>query len=197
MSDFADCLYEMRNHYKTNAAEGRSTHYVPSERFAKKFQASNLVGLSADDQQIVEGLQKLGQDTGQEDADYNQQAIAARTEELKGAGNTPAAQKTFKEQMEEQKKRAKDNAAQNIDKIYDEAIRIGEENPSAQGAIVSTMDVLSNLWDSLVTKIVDFVKDIVNKFVEWVKNAWESITSTFNAIGSWISGWFGFRLAPA
>ena len=104
MSDFADCLNEMRNHYKTNAAEGRSTHYVPSERFAKKFHARNLVGLTADDQQIVEGLQKLGQDTGQEDADYNQQAIAARTEELKGAGNTPEAQKNFKEQMEEQKR---------------------------------------------------------------------------------------------
>lgn len=197
MSDFADCLNEMRNHYKTNIAEGRSTHYVPSEDFASKFQGNNLKGLSADDQQIIEGLQKMGQDTGQEEADFNQQAIAARTEELKGAGNTPEAQKTFKEQMEAQKQKAKDNAAKNIDKIYDEAIRIGEENPAYQGAIVSTMDVLSNLWDSLVTKIVDFVKDIVNKFVEWVKNAWESITSTFKAIGSWISGWFGFRLASA
>lgn len=190
MSNFAARLKELRDHQVEVIQTGRKKRFTPSAEFTATVANDNRRTLSAEEEEVVAGLELLGQSLGKEEAAENEAAITKATQELKDKGNTPEAQKTFKEQMEAAREKSKDRALKNVDKVYDEAIKVGEAFPESQSAILSAVEKIDNFFTELFGKIVDFVVKIVDEIVVWVNKAWNEIKSTFNKIGNWISSWF-------
>ena len=190
MSEFAECLKEMRDHYKANISAGRLVRYAPSGRFAQLVSAGKSNTLEPASGETVEGLKVYTQSVSRDEASSTEGHITAETQTLKDNNVTPEAQASFRERIEAQRERAKAKSAENIDKVFNEALKVGEANPKSQGAILSVMDAAYYLINDLYDRIASYVSSIVQTLVQWVKTAWENISSTFNNIGSWISGWF-------
>ncbi|MFJ5507882.1 hypothetical protein [Pectobacterium jejuense] len=191
MSDFALILNDMRAHYKKNLGSGKRQRYLPSEKKHQVlFFAAVPDNLNAESSDAIEQLKFTSQVSATDTSTGIQDGITVATGELKDKGASQPAIDDFKRKMEEQRKAAKENAGKNIDKIYDEAISIGEKHPASQTAILNLMDTVSQLFDDLVSKLVDYVVGIVKSVVEWLTKAWESIRSFFSGVGSWISSWF-------
>ncbi|AOJ71266.1 MULTISPECIES: hypothetical protein [Burkholderia] len=192
MSQFVDVLEEMRAHYKSSVGQASPRRYAASQQLAAYFTAAQAssVKLSAQENDLLKGLQIDAQASGQEEASGIETGIVGATEALKSAGASPTSVEEFKKKMEEQRKKAKEDSNARIDKIFDTAIKIGLEHPDLQQPIVVLIDKIGNFFNDLFNKIADFIVGVVRDVVAWLKNAWDSIKSTFNGITGWISGWF-------
>ncbi|MFG0833726.1 hypothetical protein ACF8OI_09300 [Aeromonas bivalvium] len=191
MSSFALTLNDMRDHYKSNIKAGRQSRYHPKQEHVVFFQSQARTSLSDNGQDVVQGLERYAQSLGQEECATIETGITAETQTLKNDKVSTAAQDAFRAALERKRIEAKEQAAKNVDRIYDEALRIGEAHPEAQGAILGVLESVGTFFQALFDKIVTFISKIVANILEWVKNAWESIKSTFNTISAWVSGWFG------
>ena len=139
----------------------------------------------------VEEFQAYTQGQGNDLNDDIRIGISESTEELQKDNVTSEAQARFKEQMEAQRKKAKEEADKRIDQIFDTAIDIGNENPSLQPVIQSSTDIAMNGIFEIYDSIVSFIGGVVESIVTWIKTAWQSIENTFTSIASTISNWFG------
>lgn len=191
MSDFALVLIDMRDHYKNNLGKKSVTRFRPTEEAH-----DDILFATVSDDIAVAGDEALAQlkitakaSASSTSADI-QNGITEATGVLKDKGATPAAVNDFISKMEEQRNRAKENASKNIDKIYNEAISIGKEHPQLQGMIAGLMDTIGQLFNELISKLVDFVAGIVKSVVAWLTTAWKSINNFFSGVGSWVSSWF-------
>lgn len=190
MSSFALTVNEMRDHYKSNIKAGRQSRYHPKQEHVSFFQSQAKVSLSANGQDVVQGLERYSQSLGQEESASIETGITASTQTLKNEKVSTAAQNIFKDELEKKRAQAKEQAAKNVDRIYDEALRIGEAHPEAQGAILGVLESVGTFFQALFDKIASFISKVVENIVKWVVDAWNSIKSTFNSITSWVSGWF-------
>ncbi|MGR2680037.1 hypothetical protein [Chromobacterium haemolyticum] len=191
MSSFALALNEMRNHYKNNIKNEKISRYIPSKEHITFHQNQETKGLSNNDQEVVAGLQLYSQNLAQKESSDIEGGITDSTQTYKDSVITDAsAQTRFKDELNRKREEAKRQAIDNVDRVYDEALRIGEAHPEAQAAIMGVLDLAGIFFQNLFEKIASFVSSIVQSVVEWVANAWSSIKSTFNSIGSWISSWF-------
>ncbi len=190
MAEFAAALQELKAHHITNLKEGKRRPFLASDH-VRTLYASNSVAASAiNDNKDIVGLQMLAQDLGQQESDDNRTAISTSTENLQSAGATPVAQNDFIAQLEERRKKAQEQAINNVNRIYDEAARIGEEHPDLQPHLLTTLDVVSKLFQDLFDRLADFISGVVKKVAEWLDQAWKTIKDTFNMLTSWISHWF-------
>ncbi|KVD86670.1 hypothetical protein WS62_18740 [Burkholderia sp. ABCPW 14] len=192
MSQFVDVLEEMRTHYKSSLGQTSPRRYAASQHLASYFTAAqeSSAELSAQENDLLKGLQIDAQSSGQEEASGIETGIVDATEALKSSGASPTSVEEFKKKMEDQRKKAKEDSNTRIDKIFDTAIKIGLEHPELQHPIVALMDTIGNFFNDLFNKIADFIVGVVRDVVAWLKNAWDSITSTFKGIAGWISSWF-------
>ena len=92
--------------------------------------------------------------------------------------------------MNERRVYEKEQSEKNIDRMFDKAIEIGERHPKAQKAIVSTTDVIFNLFRTISEKLDIFTTKVLTDTVTWIKNSFADIKSTFNNFSGWIQGWF-------
>lgn len=198
MSDFSECLAEMREHYKSNIRNGKPARYKPSQRFSPLLAGADAKSLSAEQEEVVGGLKILSQSLNQDEASAIEGHITTAAQDLKDDDVSNEAQSDFKRKLEERRQQAKDKAIENVDKIFDEAEKIEAKYPGSGPVILSTLDLAGALTDLVVDKIVEYVGQIVDAVVEWVKKAWDSIRTTFESISDTIAGWFGATaVAPA
>lgn len=151
---------------------------------------SALAALTPEEQAAVDGLKTDSQQSGTVSTSVIQTQITADTEDFKKTNGDDDAAAEFRRRMEEKRAGQKEASNKQIDQMYDKAIGIGEKYPATQGAILSVADKIMAFFSNLYNEIYFWISGIVEKFVVWVKNAWENIKNTFNSIVSWIKGWF-------
>ncbi|WP_213075540.1 hypothetical protein [Acinetobacter haemolyticus] len=112
-------------------------------------------------------------------------------DELKKVSKTSASSDSkFRDELNKIREDAKKKAADNIDKIFDEAEKIGNEFPTTKNLILVTAQKINQLINDLINKLVEYIVKIVENVVMWLKTAWDSITNTFNGIKNWVLHWF-------
>ncbi|MGL6370244.1 hypothetical protein ACSZNB_11585 [Aeromonas hydrophila] len=190
MSSFALTVNDMRDHYKSNMKAGRQSRYHPKQEQVSFFQSQAKASLSANGQDVVKGLELYSQALGQEESTSIEAYITASTQTLKNNNVSTAAQNIFKEALEQKRAQAMEQAAKNVNRIFDEALRIGEAYPEAHGVIIGVLESVMTFFQALFDKVATFISVVLNSIVEWVVDAWNSIKNTFTSITSWISGWF-------
>lgn len=98
---------------------------------------------------------------------------------------------SFERKMNEQRRRAKEMATQQIDGFYDNMTEIGLEHPEAQNAILIFTSSVKNFFEGVLKKIRAFIVDLVNKIVALVKKVFGKIKSFFGGIFQSVGGFFG------
>lgn len=151
---------------------------------------SALTSLTPEETAAVEGLKEDSQRNGATNTNEIQNQITADTEQFKKSGGGDSAAEEFRKRMEEKRAAQKESSNKMIDDMFDKAIDIGEKYPATQGVILSVSDQIMAFFSKLYNEIYFWVSNIVEQFVEWVKNAWENIKNTARRIVDWIGNWF-------
>lgn len=199
MTNFVDVLKEMRDHYQNNINTGVAIPYYPNlvEDSLGLMEATNTY-LVADANELADNsvqsrlddLQNQAKDLATNTASTIEEKLKKSAKELKDSGNSDSSHSKFQDELKKIREDAKKKATDNIDKMFDEAEKIGNDFPAARNLILISAQKISELINDLFTKIVDYIVNIVKNIVEWIKMAWDSIVSTFNGIKTWILHWF-------
>ncbi len=191
MTEFSTLMNEMREHHKSSLGQNTRRRFVPSTpKLQSYYNAPHPVILSEEGEQAIARLKLDSTGMGQGQSGEIQGGISTATEKLQDSGPSNPAVEDFKKKMEEQREAAKKRSEENIDKIYDQAIAIGEKYPDTQNAILVLMDNIGKFFSELFDKIATFVMNVIHSVIEWLSNAWTSIKNFFGGVGSWISSWF-------
>ncbi|WP_151964663.1 hypothetical protein [Acinetobacter oleivorans] len=198
MTNFVDVLKEMRDHYQNNINTGVAIPYYPNlvEDSLGLMEATNKY-LVADASELADNpvqsrlddLQNQAKDLASKTASTIEEKLKKSAKDLKD-NNSTAGNSRFKDELNKIREDAKKKASDNIDKMFDEAEKIGNDFPAARNLILIAAQKINELINDLFTKIVDYIVSIVKNIVEWIKVAWDSIVSTFNGIKTWILHWF-------
>jgi len=198
MTNFVDVLKEMRDHYQNNINTGVAIPYYPNliEDSLGLMEATNKY-LVADASELADNpvqsrlddLQNQAKDLASNTASTIEEKLKKSAKDLKD-NNSTAGNSKFKDELNKIREDAKKKASDNIDKMFDEAEKIGNDFPAARNLILIAAQKINELINDLFTKIVDYIVSIVKNIVEWIKVAWDSIVSTFNGIKTWILHWF-------
>ncbi|ENV01780.1 MULTISPECIES: hypothetical protein [Acinetobacter] len=198
MTNFVDVLKEMRDHYQNNINTGVAIPYYPNliEDSLGLMEATNKY-LVADASELADNpvqsrlddLQNQAKDLASNTASTIEEKLKKSAKGLKD-NNSTAGNSKFKDELNKIREDAKKKASDNIDKMFDEAEKIGNDFPAARNLILIAAQKINELINDLFTKIVDYIVSIVKNIVEWIKVAWDSIVSTFNGIKTWILHWF-------
>lgn len=198
MTNFVDVLKEMRDHYQNNINTGVAIPYYPNliEDSLGLMEATNKY-LVADASELADNpvqsrlddLQNQAKDLASNTASTIEEKLKKSAKDLKD-NNSTAENSKFKDELNKIREDAKKKASDNIDKMFDEAEKIGNDFPAARNLILIAAQKINELINDLFTKIVDYIVSIVKNIVEWIKVAWDSIVSTFNGIKTWILHWF-------
>ena len=198
MTNFVDVLKEMRDHYQNNINTGVAIPYYPNliEDSLGLMEATNKY-LVADASELADNpvqsrlddLQNQAKDLASNTASTIEEKLKKSAKDLKD-NNSTAGNSKFKDELNKIREDAKKKASDNIDKMFDEAEKIGNDFPAARNLILISAQKINELINDLFTKIVDYIVSIVKNIVEWIKVAWDSIVSTFNGIKTWILHWF-------
>ncbi|NUF24805.1 hypothetical protein HUN23_18830, partial [Acinetobacter oleivorans] len=140
-------------------------------------------------QSRLDDLQNQAKDLASNTASTIEEKLKKSAKDLKD-NNSTAGNSKFKDELNKIREDAKKKASDNIDKMFDEAEKIGNDFPAARNLILIAAQKINELINDLFTKIVDYIVSIVKNIVEWIKVAWDSIVSTFNGIKTWILHWF-------
>lgn len=199
MTKFVDVLNEMRDHYQNNINTGVAIPYYPNlvEDSLGLMEATNKY-LVADANELVDNsvqnklndLQNKAKDLASNTASSIEEKIKKSANDLKENNNSTSENSKFKDELNKIREDAKKQASDNIDRIFDEAEQIGNDFPAAQNLILIAVQKINQLINDLFRKLIDYIVKIVKDIVAWLKVAWDSITSTFNAIKTWILHWF-------
>lgn len=146
--------------------------------------------LTPEEAAAVEGVKVTSQEVATVNTTGIQNQIASDTEQYKESGGGEVASDEFRKRMEQKREAQKDSSNKMIDDMYDKAIEVGEKYPGTQDAILSVSDKIMEFFAKLYNEVYFWISNIVEKFVEWVKNAIENIKTVFNRIANWIGGWF-------
>ncbi|KDD66981.1 hypothetical protein V466_22025 [Pseudomonas mandelii PD30] len=138
----------------------------------------------------IEALKAMSQKLAEEQNKNMEVSIINDAQALSNEGVTPGATEAFKQKMNLKREREKHLSAQNIDKIFDSAIEIGERHPAAQEAIVTFTELVTGLFREMSRVFNEFLAKVLSKVITWVKTAFQDIKNTFGNIGDWIQGWF-------
>ncbi|MEH1711275.1 hypothetical protein V7G70_11555 [Acinetobacter pittii] len=198
MTNFVDVLKEMRDHYQNNINTGVAIPYYPNlvEDSLGLMEATTKY-LVADANELADNpvqsrldeLQNQAKDLASNTASTIEEKLKKSAKDLKDNNSTAGSSK-FKDELNKIREDAKKKASDNIDKMFDEAEKIGNDFPEARNIILIAVQKINELINDLFTKIVDYIVSIVKNIVEWIKMAWDSIVSTFNGIKTWILHWF-------
>lgn len=199
MTNFVDVLKEMRDHYQNNINTGVAIPYYPNwvEDSLDLMEATNKY-LVADDSELADNpvqsklndLRNQAKVLATNTASTIEEKLKKSAKELKDSDNSDSLHSKFKDELNKIREDAKKKASDNIDKMFDEAEKIGNDFPAAQNLILVAAQKINELINDLLTKIVDYIVGIIKNIVEWIKMAWDAITKVFNDIIIWISHWF-------
>ncbi|WP_457969212.1 hypothetical protein [Acinetobacter calcoaceticus] len=199
MTNFVNVLNEMKEHYQNNINNGVAIPYYPNlvEDSLGLMEATNKY-LVADANEFADNsvqdklndLENKAKDLASNTASSIEEKIKKSAKDLKENNNSTSANSKFKDELNKIREDAKKQAIDNIDKIFDKAEQIGNDFPAAQNLILIAVQKINQLINDLLTKLIDYIVKIVKDIIEWLKMAWDSITSTFNAIKTWILHWF-------
>lgn len=88
--------------------------------------------------------------------------------------------KSFNEKMEEARRKAKRDAEEGIDKVFDAMIKAGEENPSAREVILLTaVEAIDFFQNSILRPLLDLGVKLIQKISEWLSKAFQYIDTFF------------------
>ncbi|MFJ7283759.1 hypothetical protein [Pseudomonas sp. NPDC099000] len=184
---YVELLNEMRVHaIKSAAGEARGV-LMASPRLQQIHLRSLYVNKSSNDP-AVKYLEPKAREVGDEQSNQSQSELTKATETFESSGSTDTT--PYQNKLDELRNRDKDAAAKRIDKIYDEAIEQVKKFPASGDAVVGFMDTFGGLFNAVLDKIGNFFIEVGKNILNWLKNVWEKISSTFNSVVSWISGWF-------
>jgi hypothetical protein len=186
MTAFVETMNELRAHHKSVLAGGKQQ---PARSFSMP-NATQLDDVSPDETIALEELKSTAKMLATTQNQSVELSITNDAQNLSNAAGDAAAIATFKQQMNERRAYEKEQSEKNIDRIFDKAIEIGERHPNAQKAIMSTTDIIFNLFRIMSEKLNAFITKVVAETITRVKNAFADIKSTFNNISGWIQGWF-------
>ncbi|EXB84697.1 hypothetical protein J542_1228 [Acinetobacter baumannii 299505] len=198
MTKFVDVLKEMRDHYQNNINTGVAIPYYPNlvedslglMEATTKYLVADANELADNPvQSRLDDLQNRAKDLASNTASTIEEKLKKSAKDLKDNNSTAGSSK-FKDELNKIREDAKKQASDNIDRIFDEAEQIGNEFPAAQNLILIAVQKINQLINDLLRKLIDYIVKIVKDIVAWLRMAWDSITSTFNAIKTWILHWF-------
>ncbi|UZM13171.1 hypothetical protein LZV00_21215 [Pseudomonas kielensis] len=179
-------MNELRAHHKSLLASGKP-------QAARSFSTPSPTALDDISPEDAIALEELKSTAKMLAISQNQSVELSITNDAKNLSNAAGdadATAIFKQQMNERRVYEKEQSEKNIDRMFDKAIEIGEGHPKAQKAIVSTTDVIFNLFRTMSEKLDIFTTKVLTDTVTWIKNAFTDIKSTFNNFSGWIQGWF-------
>lgn len=186
MTAFVENMNELRAHHKSLLAGGKQ---LAARSFSMP-SATALDDVSPDEAIALEELKSTAKMLATTQNQGMELSITKDAQDLSNAAGNAAATAAFKQQMNERRLYEKEQSEKNIDRIFDKAIEIGERHPNAQKAIMSTTEIIFNLFRLMSEKFNIFITKVIAETITWVKNAFADIKSTFSNIGGWIQGWF-------
>jgi len=184
---YVELLNEMRVHAKKRSSGAARGVLMASPRLQQIHLRSLYLSNGANDPG-VKRLEKEAREAGEGQSNQSEKGLGKATEAFQNSGSTDT--KSYKEKLEELRKRDQKAAEERIDKIYDAAINEVDKFPASADAVIGFMENFGNLFNGVLNKIGDFFIEIGQKILSWLKNVWEKITNTFNSVVSWIGGWF-------
>jgi hypothetical protein len=88
--------------------------------------------------------------------------------------------RSFNEKMEEARRKAKKDAEEGIDKVFDALSKAGEDNPSAREAILlTTIKVIDFFQTSVLGPLLELGVKLIQKISEWLLKAFQYIDTFF------------------
>ncbi|MNZ03701.1 hypothetical protein Q4S33_07735 [Acinetobacter calcoaceticus] len=204
MTKFVDVLNEMRDHYQNNINTGVAIPYYPNlvEDSLGLMEATNkylVADVDANEltdnsvQSKLNDLQNQAKDLATNTASTIEEKIKKSAKDLKEKNNSTSANSKFKDELNKIRESVTKQTVDNINKIFKEAEDIGNAFPATQNLILVAAQKISEFINDLFTKIVDYIVGIIKNIIEWIKKAWDSITSFFNGIKTWILHWFNTK----
>ena len=182
-SEFIHHMNAMKEHHKAGV---NVMYALPNDLMAGADLSGAEEPVSAETKAAVAGVKTGltqftdGQKTGVADA-----KAKLKADQDKGV-DPDAATKSFKEQMEALKKKAKADAAKKIDTMYDGLIAVGTKHPKQQKHILTATQLIGVFFTKLLASIVAWFKKIGKAIVEWFK----SVGAWFEQAGKDIADWF-------
>lgn len=164
---FITKMEAMRAHYKSGSINSYMldtvvTFDAQAEEFPPKVK------------QAIDGIRNDMQDFG----NIQKDAITKPTQQYVDTQNIDK----FEEGIEQARTKAKEEANKRIDKYFDTMLKLGEEFPLLQSAILLAAKKISDFFSGLLNKIVSFIATLIENIVELVKEALKNIKSFFEDI---------------
>ncbi|MBV4473140.1 hypothetical protein [Pseudomonas botevensis] len=185
---YVELLNEMRTHAKHRSAGSARGVLMASPHLQQIHLRSLYVSTNSSNDPAVRYLEPKAREAGEGQADQSETELTKATEAFENSGSTDTSD--YKKKLEELRKRDQEAANKRIDKMYDEAIAQIDKFPQSGDAVVGFMETFGGLFNAVLDKITDFFVEVGKNILNWLKNVWEKITSTFNSVVSWITGWF-------
>ncbi|WP_223456811.1 hypothetical protein [Pseudomonas sp. A-R-26] len=184
---YVELLNEMRVHDKKRS-EGSARGVLMASPHLQQIHLRSLYVSSSSNDPAVRYLEPKAREAGEGQSDQSESELTKATEAFQNSGSTDTT--PYKNKLDELRNRDKAAADKRIDKMYDEAIAQVEKFPQSGDAVVGFMDTFGGLFNAVLDKIANFFVEVGKNILNWLKNVWEKITSTFNSVVSWITGWF-------
>ncbi|CRM14008.1 hypothetical protein [Pseudomonas sp. 28 E 9] len=186
--DYVVLLNEMRAHHKNRAQGTAAGSVTPSTPALQALYVNRVSTKGASNDPQIRALQQSAEKAGDDQAGDSKTGISNATTSFEKSGDKDTA--GYTNELNKLRDRDKQNANQRIDKMYDEAIEIVEKDPSKGDAVVGTMDMVGQFFNSLLNEISNFFMDVARNILNYLKQIWEKIANTFNSVVNWISHWF-------
>lgn len=189
-TSFVKTMSELRAYHKNQCDHTRGARRQALVKPSYATFSTIQTALTPEEAAAVEGVKVTSQEVATVSTTGIQNQIKSDTDQYKDSGGGEVASDEFKKRMEQKREAQKDSSNKMIDDMYDKAIEVGEKYPGTQDAILSVSDKIMEFFAKLYNEVYFWISNIVEKFVEWVKNAIENIKTVFNRIANWIGGWF-------
>ncbi|MET1079069.1 MAG: hypothetical protein ABWY06_13735 [Pseudomonas sp.] len=190
MSDFTTVMNEMREYHKSALGQARPQAFVPSTAKLQTYLGAAAKAAKGAKGEGLAKLKLLAQSLAQDESATIKNGIVGALEGYRKAGNGPAAVDAFKKTLEQQRDAAKSEASRDLDKLYDEAIALGEKEPGIQGAVAYQMGCISDFFSALFERISEFLTQAWESISTWLSEAWANIQAFFTNLWAWIASWF-------
>ncbi len=106
---------------------------------------------------------------------------------VKQAKGSPEALKTFKEKMEAERNKTKDDVDKQIDAWYAKATDLGEKHPSQQGTILGGMQATVGTVVKALDALGSALMNIASSIVHVLENIWNTVKQFFEPVAAIIA----------
>lgn len=191
-SHFRNLMDEMRTHYASGTRQPfallQSPHMQMMTLAPRMFDVGDD-GSNPEDDATLSQIQADAKASQQASNDTQKTQAESATTQLQSDNDS----NSFAAKMAAQKTAAIAASTKTISDAYDKATQLGEKNPAMQNTIVTTMQTVSNVLQSVVGAITDFigtligkVMDIINKILtaplQFIENNFSSIGGLLGAL---------------